>query len=149
MEKETRAFVMACSVCTRSKNPRQRPQGLLQPLPIPKHHWSHLSADFITGLPESEGNTVILVVVNRFSKACGFIPLSKLPSALETAKLMFDHVFRVLRLPQDIVTDRGPQFSSRVWRAFFTLLGAAASLSSGDHPQSNGQMERANQELEA
>ena len=62
---------------------------------------------------------------------------------------MFDHVFRVLRLPQDIVTDRGPQFSSRVWRAFFKLLRATASLSSGYHPQSNGQTERANQELKA
>ena len=130
---------MACSVCTRSKNPRQRPQGLLHPLPIPKRPWSHLSADFITGLPESEGNTVILVVVDRFSKACHFITLSKLPSALETAKLMFDHVFRVFGLPQDIVTDRGPQFASQVWQAFFKILWATASLSSGYHPQSNGQ----------
>ena len=47
------------------------------------------------------------------------------------------------------MTDRGPQFSSQVWRAFFKLLGATASLSSGYHPQSNGQTERANQELEA
>lgn len=149
MKEDTSSFVLACRVCTRSKNPRQRPQGLLHPLPIPKRPWSHLSADFITGLPESEGNTVILVVVDRFSKACRFIPLSKLPSAFETAKLMFEHVFRVFGLPQDIVTDRGPQFSSRVWRAFLKLLGATASLSSGYHPQSNGQTERANQQLEA
>ena len=86
--------------------------------------------------------TVILVVVDRFSK-------SKLPSALQTAKLMFEHVFRVYGLPQDIVSDRGPQFTSRVWRAFCKLIGATASLTSGFHPQSNGQTERVNQELEA
>lgn len=149
MEKDVKSFVMACPVCTRSKNPRQAPQGLLHPLCIPRRPWSHVSTDFITGLPQSEGNTVILVVVDRFSKACRFIPLQKLPSALETAKLMFHHVFRVFGLPQDIVSDRGPQFSSRVWRAFCRLLGATASLSSGFHPQSNGQTERLNQELEA
>ena len=148
MARDVASFVGACSVCARSKNPHQRPQGLLHPLPIPHRPWSHISMDFVTGLPESEGNTAILVIVDRFSKACRFVPLPKLPSALETAKLVFNHVFRVFGLPQDIVSDRGPQFSSRVWRAFCRLIGATASLSSGFHPQSNGQTERINQELE-
>ena len=105
--------------------------------------------DFVTGLPVSEGNSVILVIVDRFSKACRLISLPKLPSALETAKHVFLHVFRVFGLPQDIVSDRGPQFSSCVWQAICRLIGATASLSSGFHPQSNGQTERVNQEMEA
>ena len=128
---------------------RQRPQGLLLPLQTPSRPWSHLSMDFVTGLPVSEGNSVILVIVDRFSKACRLIRLPKLPSALDTAKLVFLHVFRVFGLPQDIVFDRGPQFSSRVWQAICRLIGATASLSSGFHPQSNGQTERVNQEMEA
>ena len=76
-----------------------------------------------------------------------FVPLSKLPSALETANLLIQHVFRLHGIPQDIVSDRGPQFSSRVWKAFCQALGASASLSSGYHPQTNGQTERANQVL--
>ncbi|XP_062842684.1 uncharacterized protein lrfn4b [Trichomycterus rosablanca] len=149
MERDVKAFVGACAICVQSKTLHQRPQGLLHPLPIPSRPWSHLSIDFITGLPESQGNTVILVVVDRFSKACRFISLKKLPSAFETAKLIFDHVFRVFGIPQDIVSDRGPQFSSQVWRAFCKQIGATASLSSGFHPQSNGQTERINQELES
>ncbi|KAI3356406.1 hypothetical protein L3Q82_017214 [Scortum barcoo] len=43
---------------------------------------------------------------------------------------------------------RGPQFTSIFWREFCVLVGASASLSSGFHPQSNGQTERMNQELE-
>ncbi len=46
-----------------------------------------------------------------------------------------------------IVSDRGPQFISRVWKAFFRLLGVTVSLSSGYHPQTNGQAERKIQEL--
>ncbi len=82
--------------------------GLLHPLPIPHRPWSHLSLDFITGLPPS--HTVILVVVDRFSKAAWFIPLPKLPSAKETAELIMNHVFREFGIPLDIVSDQGPNF---------------------------------------
>ncbi|KAF7642255.1 hypothetical protein LDENG_00261250 [Lucifuga dentata] len=77
-----------------------------------------------------------------------FLPLPKLPSVKETAKLMLQHVFRLYGLPVDMVSDRGPQFSSVFWREFCTLVGATASLTSGFHPQSNGQTERMNQEME-
>lgn len=56
--------------------------------------------------------------------------------------------FRLHGIPVDIVSDCGPQFSSQVWRAFCQAIGASASLSLGFHPQSNGQAERANQNLE-
>ncbi len=92
--------------------------------------------------------TVILVVVDRFSKACHLIPLPKIPTACQTADLMMQHVFRIHGFPQDMVSDRGSQFTSRFWKAFGRLIGASISLSSGFHPQSNGQTERVNQEIE-
>ncbi len=60
---------------------------------------------------------------------------------------MFNHVFRYFGIPEDIVSDRGPQFISRVWKNFLKLLGVTVSLSSGYHPQTNGQMERKIQEI--
>lgn len=77
-----------------------------------------------------------------------FVALPKLPSAKETAELMLQHVFRLHGIPRDVVSDRGPQFTSIFWREFCTLLGATASLSSGYHPHSNGQTERTNQQME-
>ncbi|XP_042569896.1 myosin-binding protein H-like [Cyprinus carpio] len=56
-------------------------------------------------------------------------------------------VERYFGLPEDIVSDRGPQFISRVWKAFHSLLGVAVSLTSGYHPQLNGQTERKMQEI--
>lgn len=141
-------FVAACPVCAQSKTSRCPVAGLLQPLPVPKRPWSHISLDFVTGLPLSEGNTTILTIVDRFSKMVHFVPLPKLPSAKETAELLLCHVFRLHGLPQDLVSDRGPQFTSRFWKEFCRLIGATVSLSSGFHPQSNGQTERYNQELE-
>ena len=107
-----------------------------------------MSLDFVTGLPPSEGNTVVLTVVDRFSKMGHFIPLPKLPSAKETAEVVLHHVFRLHGFPRDVVSDRGPQFISKFWKAFCSLIGATVSLTSGYHPQSNGQTERLNQELE-
>ena len=85
--------------------------------------------DFITGLPTSTGNKVILVVVDQFSKAAHFIALPKLPSARETADLVLQHVVRIHGVPSDIVSDCGPQFAARFWKAFWSLFDASVSLS--------------------
>ncbi|KAI2649864.1 Transposon Tf2-11 polyprotein [Labeo rohita] len=112
MHQDTIRYVQSCSVCAKSNSPRQLPTGKLVPLPIPERPWSHLGVDFITDLPESEGNTCVLVVVDRFSKACKLIPLRGLPTAMETAEHLFHQVFRHYGLPEEIVSDRGPQFTS-------------------------------------
>ncbi len=134
MTRDVNRYVRSCSVCAMSKTPRHLPVGKLVPLPVPRRPWSHIGVDFVTDLPASEGNTCILVVVDRFSKACKFVPLKGLPTALETAECLFTQIFRNYGLPEEIVSDRGPQFISRVWKAFFRLLGVAVSLSSGYHP---------------
>ncbi|KAI2664442.1 Transposon Tf2-6 polyprotein [Labeo rohita] len=144
---DTINFVKACTACNTAKVPRRLPAGLLQPLPVPQRPWSHIAVDFVTDLPVSNGHTTVLSVVDRFSKACRFIPLPKLPTALETAEILCNWVFRLYGLPEDIVSDRGPQFTSRLWANFFRQLGVNVSLTSGYHPQANGQVERLNQEL--
>ncbi len=146
-ERDVRRFVASCHVCAQTKSSNTPLAGLLRPLPIPSRPWSHIALDFVTGLPLSAGNTVILTVVDRFSKAAHFIPLPRLPSARETAQVMVDHVFKIHGLPSDIVSDRGPRFTSQFWREFCRQIGASPSLSSGFHPQTNGQAERTNQIL--
>ncbi|KAI4886523.1 hypothetical protein NFI96_034119 [Prochilodus magdalenae] len=68
-----------------------------------------VSLDFITGLPVSQGNTVILVLVDQFSKACELVALPGLPSARQTTELLMQHVVRVHGMPSDLVSDRGSQ----------------------------------------
>lgn len=83
---------------------------------------AHITLDFVTDLPNSQGNTAILTVIDRFSKACRLISLPKLLSALETAELLFQYVFRLYGLPGDIISDCGPHFPYRVWSAFCNEL---------------------------
>ncbi len=118
MAADVRTFVASCPECSCSKSSHRPPADLLQPLPIPPRPWSHIAVDFVTGLPPSEGNDTILTIFDRFSKAVHFVPLLKLPSALETANLLIQHVFGLHGIPLDIVSGRGPRFTSEVWGAF-------------------------------
>lgn len=101
---------------------------------------------FVMDLPVSKGYIVILVVIDRFSKGYQLIPFCYLPSALQGAEALFQHVFHYCGLPEDILSD-GPQFVSWLWRAFFKKLGITDNLTTGYHPQLNGQAECAIQEI--
>jgi hypothetical protein len=70
-----REFVKACATCQKYKSDHLRPTGLLQPLPIPSNVWANVGIDFIEALPRVQGKTVILSIIDRFSKYCHFIPL--------------------------------------------------------------------------
>ncbi|KAI2645310.1 Transposon Tf2-6 polyprotein [Labeo rohita] len=148
LRRDVQEYVQACNICARSKNPNTPPTGELQPLPVPKRPWTHISLDFVSGLPDSQGKNTILTIVDRFSKAVHLVALAGLPSAKTTAELILEHVVRLHGFPKDIVSDRGPQFTAKFWQAFCRLVGTTSSLSSGFHPQTNGQTERANQQLE-
>ncbi|SPO42302.1 uncharacterized protein PSFLO_07785 [Pseudozyma flocculosa] len=60
-------YVASCDACARTKRPRHRPYGYLQPLKTPDRPWGSISADFIEGLL-SDGYDSILVVVDRLTK---------------------------------------------------------------------------------
>lgn len=69
-------FVTNCVDCQVTKYETKKSAGLLCPLPVPSRPWEYLSLDFIGGLPPYRGNSVLLVVVDRFSKG---IHLGMLP----------------------------------------------------------------------
>uniref|UniRef100_A0A8C6LI56 Gypsy retrotransposon integrase-like protein 1 n=1 Tax=Nothobranchius furzeri TaxID=105023 RepID=A0A8C6LI56_NOTFU len=147
--KDVKEYVLACHVCAQHKGNNHSPAGLLCPLPVPSRPWSRIALDFVCGLPASRGFNTILTIVDRFSKACHLVPLKSLPSSTITAQLLIKHVFRLHGIPEEILSDRGPQFISKVWKEFANALGARLALTSGFHPQTNGQCERMNQELGA
>ncbi|HXN89892.1 MAG TPA: RNase H-like domain-containing protein, partial [Candidatus Sulfotelmatobacter sp.] len=114
-------YVNSCDTCCRNKAPRQQPHGQLHPLPIPAAPWSSVSMDFIVELPMSEGHDAIYVCVDRFTKMAHFIPTTVQVTAEETAHLYLRHVFKHHGLPLDIVSDRGPQFTSRLMSTLLEL----------------------------
>ncbi|KAL0152686.1 hypothetical protein M9458_052409 [Cirrhinus mrigala] len=128
MARDVHRYIRGCSICAINNTPRRLPEGKLVPLSIPQRPWSHIGIDFATDLPASDGFTTILVVVDRFSKACKLIPLPGLPTAMNTAQLLFSQIFRHFGIPEDIVSDRGPQFTSRVWKEFLSTTRSIHQL---------------------
>ena len=100
------------------------------------------------GLPTSMGKTTIFVVVDRLSKYAHFIPISHPYTAQSVAKEFFDHVFRLHGLPESIVCDRDPAFTSKFWEELFRLNRTSFNFSPAYHLQTNGQTEVVNCTLE-
>jgi IS30 family transposase len=63
--------------------------------------------DFIEALPRVDGKSVILTIVDRFSKYCHFVPLAHPYSAESVAQAFFSDIVRLHGIPQSIVFDRG------------------------------------------
>jgi len=118
------------------------------PNSIPETLWTHILADFITKLPLVQGYDSILVVVDQLTKIVHFIPTTKKTSAEGLARLFRDNVWKLHRLPESIISDKEPQFAARLMRELNRTLGIESKLSIVFHPQTDGQTERVNQELE-
>lgn len=141
MTTDIQAFIRRCEVCQRCKYDNSAYPGIIQPLPIPEMIWTDISMDFIDGLPRSSGKTVILVVVDRLSKAAHCISLSHPYTAASVAQAFIDNVFKLHGFPRSIVSDRDAVFLSDFWKELFSLQGVALNYSSAYHPQSDGQSE--------
>ena len=90
--------------------------------------------DFVTNFPPSHGFTVILVIVDRYSKG---VHLGALPthfSAFKVATLFLDLVCKHHGFPRSIVSDRDPVFLSSFWRELFRLSDTLLCMSTAYHP---------------
>lgn len=142
-----REFVRSCLVCQRNKTDHLHPAGLLQPLDVPSQIWADIALDFVEGLPRVHGKSVILTVVDRFSKQAHFLALSHPYTAATVAKAFFEGVVRLHGFPSSIVSDRDPVFTGHVWKDLFKLAGVKLRMSTAFHPQTDGQSEVVNRTI--
>jgi hypothetical protein len=140
--------VQTCITCQQAKPERVRYPGLLQPLPVPNGAWQIVSMDFIEGLPQSGSFNSIIVFVDLFTKYAHFVPLRHPFSAPEIAEVFLDTVFKLHGMPAQLVSDRDKIFTSRFWQEVMSRTGTQLAMSTAYHPQSDGQTERVNQQIE-
>jgi hypothetical protein len=111
MKQVVQERVRTCEVCQCYKSKHQRPTGLLS-LPVPQGVWTDVVLDFVEAFPRVRGKSVILTVVDRFSKYCHFIPLAHPYSAESIAQAFFNDIVRLHSVPQSMVSDRDTVFMS-------------------------------------
>lgn len=134
-------YVRTCPTCQVMKSENAKQKGLLSPLPIPAFKWEQVTTDLVTDLPESNGYTAVAVFVDRMTKYCKFAPCTKEVSAKDYAGLYFRYVFPQAGLPEVIISDRDPRFTSAFWTELFRLVGTKLRMSTAYHPQTDGQSE--------
>jgi len=105
--------------------------------------------DFITWLPKTQdGFDAIAVFCDRLTKMVHLARCNSDVTAEQTADLFFDNVFKLHGIPENVVSDRGTQFTSKFWRELMQKLGTELRMSTAYHPETDGQTERTNRTLE-
>uniref|UniRef100_A0A0W0F7D8 Reverse transcriptase-rnase h-integrase n=1 Tax=Moniliophthora roreri TaxID=221103 RepID=A0A0W0F7D8_MONRR len=151
MAKFIRSFVDGCVICQQSKintHPTRTPIQPLQPTPN-SFPFQICTMDLITDLPECDGMDSILVVVDHSStKGVIFTPCTKTADATKIAEMMIQHLYKRFGLPDRIISDRDPRFAAEVFQEMGKQLSIKHSMSTAFHPQTDGETERVNQEIE-
>ncbi len=146
-----RRYIQNCHTCRRVKALRDWYNGFLKPLPIPSRPWTDITLNFVTGLLISNGYNAILIVVDRLTKERHYISCTTDVNGTTTeatAQLLLQNVWKLHGLPSSLTSDRGPQFILGVWKNLCKILDISANLSTSFHPETDGQSEIANQEME-
>ena len=141
-------YVEGYDLCQRTKNRTEEVVGKLKLSEVPEKLWTYLTLDFITKLPVVARKDIILVVCDMLSKITYFVTTTEGMLVEGLVRLFRDNVWKLHELLESMVSDRGPQFAAELMKKLNRMLGIETRLSIAFHPQTDGQMEWMNQELE-
>lgn len=147
MNKDVTAWVRSCIGCQRAKVGRHTSAPVGQ-MPLPTARFQHLHVDLVSPLPMSQGFQHVMTVIDCFTRWPEVIPVTD--TMAETCALaLLHHWVARFGVPCNIMSDRGCQFTSKLWAKLASLLGVKLSATTAYHPQSNGMVERFHQQLKA
>src|SRR5713101_556588 len=145
---DVKLYIDACEACQRTKVLHGPSHALLHPHSIPSEPWEKILVDLIGPLPMLRGYDMIMVVVDWLSKTLVARQTNSNVTTYEMAQLFQDNIWNKYGLPRVMISDWGPQFMLQFMRDLMKLLGIQGNPSTTYHPQTDGQTERMNQELE-
>ena len=151
MRKWIMEYVKGCTTCQQNKNLTHRHKTLLYHIPPPPNAWPFkvVSMDFITQLPKSNGKDAILTIVDhRCTRAATFLPCTTTITTEGVAQLYMEHVYQWFGLPNKIISDWDPWFTTLFAKALCKKLHIQQNVSTAFHPQTDRLSERKNQWVE-
>jgi hypothetical protein len=148
MQGDVRRYMEGCTVCRKVKPRTSWNVNLLKTFGVPGALWEVMSWDLIGPLPKSRMFNAIVTMVDMKMKAIKLEPANVTISVIGAAVVMWDQVYQEKGLPMKVISDWGPQFISWFMRELYQLLGVEGNLSMVYHPQTDGQTEQVNREVE-
>ena len=139
-EKDVERWCTTCSLCQRYKKTKPRNHGLLHPKRLvgPMHT---LNIDIVSKFPLTRGYSMVLTVINTFTRWLWLIPLRS-KGAVEVADALYEYVIQDVAVVRNILSDNGTEFNNKVMERLCARMGMTHKNSSVEHPQTNSQAER-------
>ena len=133
MSSQIEEMVSKCAICAELQN--SNPKEPMTCAELPSRPWSRVASDIFT-LHQSN----YLLTVDYYSKWPEIMKMTELSSRYVISA--FKSQFSKYGIPDELVTDNGPQYSSKEFKDFAKEYGFVHTTSSPLYPQSNGQAER-------
>ncbi|KAL1248067.1 hypothetical protein QQF64_023443 [Cirrhinus molitorella] len=149
MKSSVSAFVRSCHICQVAGKPNQViPQAPLQPIPVIGEPFERLILDCVGPLPKAKtGHQYILTIMCTATRYPEAVPLRSITTKAVVKELIkFCSVFG---LPKVIQTDRGTNFTSNLFEQLAKELQVRHEMSTANHPESQGALERFHQTLKS
>ena len=143
-----RRYVDGYDMCQRIKNRMEAPVKKLKLSKVPKKLQTYLIVNFITKLLLVAEKNAILVVYNKLFKIIYFVIIMEGILTKELVQLFRDNIWKIHGLLESVVLDRRSQFTAEMTKKLNKMLEIEMKLLTSFHPQTDGQTERMNQELE-
>jgi hypothetical protein len=145
-------YVKGCAICQSTKPNTVRPKVPVYPITTDEERaypFQTISWDLIMDLPKSGNFDSMLTIVDHdCTKAALFFPCNKSVDATGVAVIYAQQVFPHYGVPRKIISDRDPRFTANFAQAVCVQLNVKQNISTAYHPQTDGQLERANARLE-
>ena len=130
---DIKAMIQKCLICSQHKT--QYPEPLI-PTSFPEYPWQRVATDLFMWK-----NTTYLLLVDYYSR---YIEISSLSSTTLKAVIQrMKTIFGRHGIPECLMSDNGPQFSSHEFQQFSKEYKFDHKTSSPNYPQANGEAERA------
>ncbi len=147
LAKDVREWARACHDCQRNKVNKNY-NVLPQFFPEVKDKFKHIHIDLTGPFPPNKGFKYLLTIIDRFTRWPEAVPLVTTKTE-DIMDALIHHWIAKYGVPTHITSDRGPQFTSQIWRALAEVLGVEMNFTTPYHPQANGLVERFHRTLKS
>lgn len=123
-----------CQICQQAKVSGSKPFEVPQPVELPDRGWGSVASDFFARLAKIKNHLdAITTYLDRFTKRVQFLATRSTTTAVEVAHDFYNRIFRLHGLPDSIVSDRDPRFTSGLWTELMRLSKVKLKMSTSHH----------------
>lgn len=142
LSSDVREYCMSCDICQKTVAKGRVPPVPLEFMPVVDEPFKRIAIDLVGPLspPSDEKHQYILSIVDIATRYPEAIPLKKTDTVTIAEELF--KVFSRMGFPQEILSDRGSQFTSELMKEILRLLSIKGVHTSPYHAQANGVVER-------